>query len=540
MFYQQLVKKAWAIAFSLVSCSLPIFLAAAATWSPIPPAPIPGAGATNVGEYFSTVVTTYNPNNQTILATWLDINYIPTYAVWGGSSWITPATNIPGASALSSFNVPIYNICDPVHNTIVTTWTDASNNPVYTIWNGSSWTTPAIIPGGSTANYSSVYTTYDAANHTVVATWGDQSSNPVYAVLSGNEWTTPATTIPGTNSAATVILSTYNAANQTVIATWVNSDDLPTYALWNGSSWVVPSTLIPNAGTVSGVVVVAPTYDPGNQTVIVTWIEYIDSTFLPTYAVLTDTTWVVTATPISTDTTGDAMLFSTYNAANQTVMTTWLDDASTLMYALWNGSSWTSPAPVPGSIANSYLLLQPVYDPGSQTFIATWLGLGTFGMEITYTPAYAVWDGSSWTIPTTAIPGASPFVAAGYAPFLYSTYSGSNQTIMVTWLDTNGIPTYALYTNSVASATNFSGYVTTTRYLTQTDRVNNLVWTPSSDPLITGYELRRNGIQIYNAPANGPYRYADHNRSKKGTDVYTLISQGQNGLQSLPLTVVIQ
>jgi len=537
MLYKKIAKIFSALTFLFGCCSLPLNLSAG--WSPIPPAPITGAAAVNVTDFFPTVLTTYNSSNHTIVATWLDVNFIPTYAVWNGTSWIVPATNIPGAAALNSNSIPIYSTYDPAHNTIVTTWTDANSHPTYTIWNGSTWTTPTVIPGGSTSSYYSVYTTYDAANQTIVAVWGDQSSNPMSAVLTGYDWTISAAMIPGGIFVETVILSTYDAGSQTVVATWVNSDVVPTYAIWNGSSWSVPATLIPNGGTLTSVLTVTPTYDPATQTVIVTWIESVDASNIPTYAVLQGTTWQVVATAISNTANADAMFFSTYDAGDQTVMTTWLDEAGegTLMYSIWNGTFWSTPAPIPGSVDNSYLLLQPVYDQGNKTILATWFGLGNFISGETFTPAYAIWDGASWTT-AAAIPGASPFIFESGASFLYETYDGFNQSVMVTWLDTNGVPTYAVYTNALATANSFTGYACTNRFLTQSDLIYNLEWTPSSSSFVTGYVLSRNGVPIYSTSTSGPFFYADHNRNKKVTDVYTLVSQGSNGLESEPLTVV--
>ena len=95
-------------------------------------------------------------------------------------------------------------------------------------------------------------------------------------------------------------------------------------------------------------------------------------------------------------------------------------------------------------------------------------------------------------------------------------------------------------TTFVLPPTNFTAKVRKCVYLSQTDRINSLHWTPSASTNILEYILYRNGFQIDVIAGSGPYYYNDHNRNKNIPDVYTLIAVDIYGQQSLPASVTVQ
>lgn len=89
-----------------------------------------------------------------------------------------------------------------------------------------------------------------------------------------------------------------------------------------------------------------------------------------------------------------------------------------------------------------------------------------------------------------------------------------------------------------AGPTNFKGVVIKNKFLTQTDYIHHLTWTPSSDPNIVGYSLFRNGKLIATIPATGPFEFNDHDR-KNDRDTYTLIAFDSQGFESAPVTTTV-
>jgi YVTN family beta-propeller protein len=152
---------------------------------------------------------------------------------------------------------------------------------------------------------------------------------------------------------------------------------------------------------------------------------------------------------------------------------------------------------------------------------------------------------------TTAVT-TSPIITHNYL-------HGGNYTVTLTVTNTAGTSTTQTFTGKTVSnnggpnatlsqtisvpvtapPTHFVGFVIKNKFLTQTDYIHKLRWTPSTDPAITEYLLYRNGTLIAIIPATGPFVYLDHNRSKHKPDTYMLIAVDQNGIQSQPVTVVV-
>ena len=68
---------------------------------------------------------------------------------------------------------------------------------------------------------------------------------------------------------------------------------------------------------------------------------------------------------------------------------------------------------------------------------------------------------------------------------------------------------------------------------------NLLLWTTSNDPSVIGYYLYRNGELIAVIPAHDPLTYEDNNRKKRFGDIYHITSVNEEGLQSIPLILVL-
>lgn len=85
----------------------------------------------------------------------------------------------------------------------------------------------------------------------------------------------------------------------------------------------------------------------------------------------------------------------------------------------------------------------------------------------------------------------------------------------------------------------FRGKTVKNKFATQIEYIHHLKWVPSPDPTVVGYKLFRNGHLIAVIPAEGPFKFHDHNRKKRKRDLYVLQSFNANGLLSIPLTVTL-
>jgi hypothetical protein len=97
---------------------------------------------------------------------------------------------------------------------------------------------------------------------------------------------------------------------------------------------------------------------------------------------------------------------------------------------------------------------------------------------------------------------------------------------------------FATYTLFAPPGMVAEGTICNNKFATQTDRIHIITFTPSTDPTVLAYYIRRNGVLIAAIPASGPYIYYDHNRCKRDTDVYTITAVSLEG-EGLPAVVVL-
>ncbi len=79
------------------------------------------------------------------------------------------------------------------------------------------------------------------------------------------------------------------------------------------------------------------------------------------------------------------------------------------------------------------------------------------------------------------------------------------------------------------------------KFASQTDRVNIITWTPSADPTVVSYIIRRNGrlLDTIKATNRCSYTFYDHNRCNHTSYVYTVTAINGEGVESTPVTVTV-
>lgn len=204
-----------------------------------------------------------------------------------------------------------------------------------------------------------------------------------------------------------------------------------------------------------------------------------------------------------------------------------------------------------------------------------------FGVEVLYAPIYSsvfpldlaradidafsnaavIWREDTGTEQIIAVSTRSGLAGEWQPPEILARRSSSNVLLAPDYVNlTNSVSVVARYNisnppdiNTVTrfvirvgidvfnpqGAATFEGVALKNKFATQTDLMNHLTWTASTDPTVVGYQLYRNGALIATFPATGPFKFTDHNREKCVTYTYQLVSFNAAGLFSLPSTVVL-
>lgn len=92
--------------------------------------------------------------------------------------------------------------------------------------------------------------------------------------------------------------------------------------------------------------------------------------------------------------------------------------------------------------------------------------------------------------------------------------------------------TIQVFSRFIAPPRNFRGKQVENRFLTQTDLVNILTWSPSPDSRVIVYYLFRNGVRIASISAAAPLTYEDNQRIPDVSDHYRLTAVTSEGRQS--------
>lgn len=206
------------------------------------------------------------------------------------------------------------------------------------------------------------------------------------------------------------------------------------------ADWLPASEPIP-IGTSGGIKRdVNTTYNASNQTIVAAWANTGDSA--PYYAVYDGSTWTTPGTPIPLGASAGVNFNTTltYDAANQTVIAFWSEVSTQLpFYAVFDGSSWTTPGtalPIDFVATGVYNDIHATYDPATQTVIAAWAD------STTRLPYYTVFDGTAWSTAATFSPGGS----TGILYDINLIYNAANQTVVAAWADVvTQLPYYAIY-----------------------------------------------------------------------------------------------
>ncbi len=268
-------------AWSNVADSLPYYAVYNGSWSTDSTIPLGLSGSTGAS---TNVLMAYDVMNSSVFAAWTDnTTRQPYYSIYSGGTWSTPATIALGGS--SGVKADVSLTYDAGNSTMIAAWSDMTTSQAYySVYNGTSWTTSTITMAPSDGVLTNIVLVYNPSNSTMVAAWGDSMSPyvPYYSVYNGTSWTTPAS-IPLPSPDAGVyqnINLAFDTSSNTVFAAWQDnelapippSSSLPYYSTFDGSTWT--SGAIP-PGTSAGVdydVYIA--YDASTQQMIAAWGNY--------------------------------------------------------------------------------------------------------------------------------------------------------------------------------------------------------------------------------------------------------------------------
>ncbi len=372
--------------------------------------------ANSVGGTTRWAVLRAHPSKAEAILGVLDMSGHLNAQVWDGDSWGTVVeltTDIgPSNSAYRGFDIAY----EQSSGDAIIVYQNKVNDPLYRIWNGTSWSAPATLDLPTSNIPVWIALASKPGSDEIVVMALDLGSDVTAAVWNGSSWGNTITL----ESTATVfdmepMAIAYEYASGRAMVIWGDfAAHTSQYRLWNGTSWgaegQVPSTW-------DNPVWIRLASDPSGNTIAM---GELDWALDINVNIWDGSSW---GTNSEIETKVETIVSRCFDVAfeqsgDQAVVAWAASNDHTLLYSTWSsGTGWSSPVSGP-DMGNDIQIVQLRADPNSAEIM---LGTITDDWDVQLT----LWTGSSWGTPLE-VDTSAPFIQ--YEPYMLCYRPGA-----VTW-----------------------------------------------------------------------------------------------------------
>ena len=285
-------------------------------------------------------------------------------STFDGTSWSTPSIEISNNGNPSNTIIAAYN---PNLEKVVACWSDSMLQVNYSLYDGTTWSAPQLIPGGT-----GVFVSFPSYNNGIgktIVTFPDPSMTMLgySSIFDGANWSIPEQ-IPGVTNAV-VISSSYNPILGATVATWDDQMTAQTYSsLFDGIQW--SPTPIPISGNVNFPNILT-TFDPTQNRTMAVWSDMTSHTAY--FSFFENGAWSSPAEIPGTSVFN--AVYPLYNPVLNKIVATWTDLTTNQgYYSFFDGTSWSSPELIPGCFSGSVIT---VFDRELGKMLGTWADFTT-------------------------------------------------------------------------------------------------------------------------------------------------------------------
>ena len=284
----------------------------------------------------------------------------PVYRIWNGSSW----------SATSSITVSSLNNCnflelasDPASDEIILVVRDTGTQYEALVWNGSAWVESRVIGSSALVAREGLSVAYEASGDQAMVVVSDNANNNImYTTWSGTEFGANATQAIGNDLEFARLARDPNSDKLALC--YIDTDNDIGVLRWDGGVWST-FTELDTAGNI----------DTGRP--VECAFETLSGRSNYLMAVYSDTTNVryrtgtssVYSTEASVGTVEDSFWVQAKSAGNGIIMSVSLDDtADDLDASFWNGTTWSAKETLETSPSSIIAAPYEMYDMAAKRF----------------------------------------------------------------------------------------------------------------------------------------------------------------------------
>lgn len=311
----------------------------------------------------------------------------PVYSIWNGSSWTGP-TAIDVTSVNNCNYLELASDPSSDEMILVIRNTTAGNASTYEalVWNGSAWTDRRVIGSATVADREGIAVQYESTGDQAVITVSN-AANPslFYTTWNGTEFSLNTAETLGDDFAFGRLVA--DPAGDNLVLCYVdNSNDIGALR-WNGGSWATFFELDTDGNSNTG----RPT-DCVFET-----IPGRSGNILQVYSDTTNVRYrfsngISISAEASVATVEDSFWVRTERAGDGTVVSVTLDDTIDDLEAThWNGTSWASETLIEGSPSSVLAAPYQMYDLAPKRFASANLVLTTKPIKFSFVPNQPTW-----------------------------------------------------------------------------------------------------------------------------------------------------
>jgi hypothetical protein len=288
---------------------------------------------------------TYESSSGDGMIVYCDGDADPSYQVWDGTGWTAGTINV--ASANNCEYIALAS--NPVSDEIIMVSRDTGAAYEAQVWNGSSWSQPAVLGSMNQAQHEGISVEYEESGDQAVVVVSN-GTNPSFLWTSwdGTEWTLLTTTFTTGNDFEWGVLSRDQGSDNMILCYIDENNDIGVVQ-WDGSGWLGTYLELDTAGNTS------------------------------------PTTSIPDGRPVSCE-------FETTTGRDGYIMVPYSDTCAARS-RYWNGSSWSTPETTISTIQDSWTVSTVRTGDGKILAAAHDDSNGRYD--------FSYWDGVAWSTAST-------------------------------------------------------------------------------------------------------------------------------------------
>lgn len=284
----------------------------------------------------------------------------PVYRVWDGTSW-SAATSIP-VSSLNNCNF-VELAADPASDELILVVRDTGSQYEALVWNGSAWVESRVIGSSAKLAREGMSVVYESSGDQAIIAVSNNTLNSIqYTTWNGVEFSTNAIQALGNDFEFGLLTADPNSDN--VALCYIDEDNDIGVLRWNGGVWATFTELETSGNGDTGRPVSCEFETVAGRS------GYLMAAYSDTanvrYRAGTSTVYSTEAT---IGTMQDSFWVRTTRAGDGTIVAVALDDVSdNLNSSFWNGTSWSAEDVLETSLSSVIATPYEMYDMSAKKF----------------------------------------------------------------------------------------------------------------------------------------------------------------------------